>query len=192
LYLCVTCFHSNIVFLEIVPAKVNLRAEYCPSALLVDDSPVVLGPGVFEFFDEDIIMFVCQLSQSLKAYAFIVLYRCLKSAVSFKQLQPFANISSLTVGDVSIDNFCHEVLWESSKKPVVFSMLASVHSCNIMQPLQLKNYKIKALTVVPYGDSWHRFGMLLSGLYGPGEMQGPFEYGCLLKLTSRREGGYSG
>ena len=34
--------------------------------------------------------------------------------------------------------------------------------------------------------------MLLGGLYGAGDMQGPFEYGCLLKLTSRREGGYGG
>lgn len=96
------------------------------------------------------------------------------------------------VGDVSVDNFRHDVLWESSKKPVVFTMLASVHSCNLIQPLQLKNYKIKALTVVPYGESWNQFAELLGGLFGSGEMQGPFEYGCLLRLTSRREGGYSG
>jgi hypothetical protein len=132
------------------------------------------------------------VSYSSKFFMDIHSFRSLDSAVSFKFLQPFANISSLAVGDVSIDNFRHDVLWESSKKPVVFSMLASVHSCNIIQPMQLKNYKIKALTVIPYGESWNQFAVFLGGLYGAGEMQGPFEYGCLLKLTSRREGGYGG
>ena len=40
--------------LVIVPAKVDMRAEYCPSALLVDGCPMELGSGAFEFFDEDI------------------------------------------------------------------------------------------------------------------------------------------
>jgi hypothetical protein len=84
------------------------------------------------------------------------------------------------------------VLWDGSNKPVVFSMLASVHASNIIQPLQLKNYKIKSLIVIPFGDSWRKFENFLGSLYGAGEMQGPFEYGCLLRLTSHREGGYTG
>ncbi|KAF8800471.1 hypothetical protein BYT27DRAFT_7313649 [Phlegmacium glaucopus] len=163
---------SDACFL-IVPAKVDLRAEYCPSGFLVDSCPMELGSGAFEYFDE-------------------IINRNLDSAVSFKQFQPFASVDAIAVSDVSVDNFRHDVLWEGSHKPVVFSMLSSVHASNIIQPLQLKNYKIKGLTVVPYGDSWHGFEAFLGGLYGPGEMQGPFEYGCLLKLTSRREGGYGG
>jgi hypothetical protein len=84
------------------------------------------------------------------------------------------------------------MLWDGSNKPVVFSMLASVHASNIIQPLQLKNYKIKSLIVIPFGDSWRKFENFLVSLYGAGEMQGPFEYGCLLRLTSRCEGGYTG
>jgi len=125
-------------------------------------------------------------------YLFIVFLRNINSAVSLKRLQPFANIDALAVSDISIDNFWHDILWEGSNKPVVFSMLSSIHASNFIHPLQFKNYKIKGLTVVPYGDSWHGFEVFLGRLYGPGEMQGPFEYGCLLKLTSRREGGYGG
>ena len=65
-------------------------------------------------------------------------------------------------------------------------MLVSVYSCNVIQPLQLKNYKMKVLTEIPYGESWHQFEIFLGGLYGAGE------YGCLLKLSSRREGMYGG
>ena len=167
-----------------------MRAEYCPSVLLVDGCPMELGPGAFEFFDDNTNRYVCHLFYSSKTY--ILYFRSLNSAVSFKHLQPFANISSLVVGDVSIDNFRHDILWECSKKPVVFSMLASVYSCNVIQPLQLKNYKMKVLTVIPYGESWRQFEIFLGGLYGAGEIQGPFEYGCLLKLSSRREGTYGG
>lgn len=95
--------------------------------------------------------------------------------------------------DVSFDNFRHDVLWNGSTKPVVFSMLGSVQSSNVIQPLQLKNYKIKSLTVIPFGESWRKFENFLGGLYGAdSEMLGPFDYGCLLKLTSRREGAYTG
>lgn len=38
--------------LVIVPAKEDMRAEYCPSVLLVDGCPMELGPGVFDLFDE--------------------------------------------------------------------------------------------------------------------------------------------
>lgn len=69
-------------------------------------------------------------------------------------------------------------------------MLGSVHASNIIQPVQLKNYKMKSLTVIPFGESWRKFEIFLGNLYGTGEMQGPFDYGCLLRLTSRREGAF--
>lgn len=56
----------------------------------------------------------------------------------------------------------------------------------------MKNYKIRALTVVPLGVAWEKFRVMLAGLYGSGEMLGPYEYGCLLRLTSRREGAFGG
>lgn len=114
----------------------------------------------------------------------------MNTAVSFDKLLPFANVSALTPRDVSINNFRRDVLWAGSTKPVVFTLLESVHSSNIINPLQLMTYKIKSLTVVPFGESWHRFETFLASVYGAGEMQGPFEYGCLLRLTSRREGGF--
>lgn len=38
----------------IVPAKMDMRAEYCPSALLVDGCPVELSEGALEYFDENV------------------------------------------------------------------------------------------------------------------------------------------
>lgn len=170
-----------------------MRAECCPSALLVDGCPVELSQGALDYFDENATRYVLALSLiSLISQKLNEFTRNMNSAISFGRLLPFANISALTVEDVSVDNFRHDVLWDGSNKPVVFSMLASVHASNIIQPLQLKNYKIKSLTVIPFGDSWRKFEKLLGSLYGAGEMQGPFEYGCLLRLTSRREGGFSG
>ena len=173
----------------------DLRAEYCPSSLLVDGCPVELSQGALEYFEENASRYVAMLSlisRILMLVPFIKFPRNINSAISFNQLHPFANVSAITVSDVSVDNYRHDVLWDGSNKPVVFSMLASVHASNIIQPLQLKNYKMKSLTVIPFGNSWHKFEDLLGRLYGAGEMQGPFEYGCLLKLTTRRERGFSG
>lgn len=46
----------------IVPAKMDLRAEYCPSALLVDGCPVELSAGALEYFDENTRRYVVLLS----------------------------------------------------------------------------------------------------------------------------------
>lgn len=40
------------VALTIVPVKTDMRAEYCPSGLLVDGCPVELSQGALEYFDE--------------------------------------------------------------------------------------------------------------------------------------------
>ena len=50
-------FRNSLV---IVPAKEDMRAEYCPLTLLVDGCPMELGPGAFEFFDKKINKYVCR------------------------------------------------------------------------------------------------------------------------------------
>ena len=39
----------------------DMRAEYCPSALMVDGCPVELSQGVLEFFDDDASRYVLAL-----------------------------------------------------------------------------------------------------------------------------------
>ena len=50
----------------IVPAKMDMRAEYCPSALLVEGCPVELSQGALEFFDENASRYVIVLSYILE------------------------------------------------------------------------------------------------------------------------------
>ena len=94
----------------------DMRAEYHPSALLVDGCPVELSQGALEFFDEDASRYVIVPTQiSWKLNLLIIKFtRNIDSAISFNQLLLFANISTLTAGNVSADNFCHDMLQQAS------------------------------------------------------------------------------
>jgi hypothetical protein len=49
-------------------------------------------------------------------------------------------------------------------------------------------YKIRALTIIPSATSFDSFRKFLWKQYGTPEVYGPFDYGCLLTFSSRREG----
>lgn len=79
-------------------------------------------------------------------------------------------------------------MWSGQNRSVIFTMLGSVQSCCIIEPTTIGQYTCKAITVVPYGESWRKFQVFMGDLYGQGQMRGPFKYGCLLTLSGQREG----
>ena len=79
-------------------------------------------------------------------------------------------------------------MWTGQNRSVIFTMLGSVQSCHIIEPTQIGQYMNRAITIVPYGEAWRKFQIFMGELYGHGVMRGPFDYGCLLTLSSRREG----
>lgn len=55
------CLSNIFIFSDIfaiVPVKMDMRAEYCPSALMVDGCPVELSRGALEYFDENATRYV--------------------------------------------------------------------------------------------------------------------------------------
>jgi len=106
----------------------------------------------------------------------------------FKELQPFVNVSAVLRKQVYAEKFRHHVMWQGRNRSVIFMMLGSIQSCNIVEPTSIGQYVCRAITIIPYGDAWRSFQIFLGQLYGEGQMRGPFEYGCLLTLSSRREG----
>jgi len=121
-----------------------------------------------------------------------LLYRSIKSAVRFKELRPFVNVTAAPRERIYAERFKHHVMWQGQNRSVLFTMVGSVQSCNIIQPASIGQHVCKTITIVPYGKSWRKFLLFLGELYGQGQMRGPFEYGCLLTLSSRREGYSSG
>lgn len=98
--------------LVIVPAKEDMRAEYCPSTLLVDGCPMELGPGAFEFFDENINRYVCHyylnpqtLMSKIIVFIGISLPRLPSSTYS---PSPISAVSRLVMSplSISVTTFC--------------------------------------------------------------------------------------
>jgi hypothetical protein len=106
----------------------------------------------------------------------------------FTELRPFVNVAAVTRSQVSADAFRNHVLWKNSARSVIFTMIGTVQSCNLVNPTTLGQHLCKAITIVPYGRAWQKFLLFLGQLYGEGEMKGPYEYGCLLTLSGRRSG----
>jgi hypothetical protein len=79
-------------------------------------------------------------------------------------------------------------MWNGQNRSVIFTMLGSVQGCHIVEPTTLGLHICRAITIIPYGDAWRKFQTFLGDLYGHGRMRGPFDYGCLLTLSGRREG----
>ena len=115
-------------------------------------------------------------------------FRSIDSARRFTELRPFVNVTAVARSQISADAFRNHVLWQKSSHSVIFTMIGTVQSCNIVAPTTLGQHLCKAITIVPYGHAWRKFLFFLGELYGEGEMKGPFEYGCLLTLSGRRSG----
>ena len=79
-------------------------------------------------------------------------------------------------------------MWSGQNRSVIFTMLGSVQSCNLVEPTTFGQYACKAITIVPFGEAWRKFQSFMADLYGQGQMRGPFDFGCLLTLSGRREG----
>lgn len=79
-------------------------------------------------------------------------------------------------------------MWQGQNRSVIFTMLGSVQSCRLVEPTTFGQHLCKAITIIPFGEAWRKFQLFLGNLYAKGQMRGPFEYGCLLTLSGRREG----
>jgi len=67
-------------------------------------------------------------------------------------------------------------------------MVGAVQSCNLIVPTSMGSFNCKTIKIIPHGESWRKFLLFMGDLYGKGSMRGPFEYGCLLTLSSCQSG----
>lgn len=118
----------------------------------------------------------------------LLFYRSISSALRFGELRPFVNVSAVPRPRIYAEKFKNHVMWSGVNRSVIFTMLGSVQGCHLIEPTTIGQYACKAITIVPYGEAWRKFQAFMGDLYGHGEMRGPFEYGCLLTLSGRREG----
>lgn len=126
-------------------------------------------------------MFSCSLFS-------LLFYRSISNALRFGELRPFVNVTSVPRSRIYAEKFKNHVMWSGQNRSVIFTMLGSVQGCHIIEPTIIGQHMCKAITIVPYGEAWRKFQVFMGDLYGRGQMRGPFEYGCLLTLSGRREG----
>ena len=62
IFLLLYFYLTDLDTFTIVPVKMDMRAEYCPSALMVNGCLVELSQGALEFFDDDASRYVLALS----------------------------------------------------------------------------------------------------------------------------------
>jgi hypothetical protein len=128
-----------------------------------------------------IYMFSCSLFS-------LLFYRSISYALRFGELRPFVNVTAVPRSRIYAEKFKNHVMWSGQNRSVIFTMLGSVQGCHIIEPTAIGQHICKAITIVPYGEAWRKFQVFLGDIYGHGQMRGPFEYGCLLTLSGRREG----
>jgi hypothetical protein len=123
------------------------------------------------------------------AYCFAFLIcRSINNALQFGELRPFVNVTAVPRSRIFAEIFKNHVMWSGQNRSVIFTMLGSVQGCHLVEPTTLGQHTCKAITIIPYGEAWRKFQVFMGGFYGHGQMQGPFDYGCLLTLSGRREG----
>lgn len=118
----------------------------------------------------------------------LLFYRSINRALQFGELRPFVNVTAVPRSRIYAEKFKNHVMWSGQSRSVIFTMLGSVQSCHIVEPTSIGQHICRAITIVPYGEAWRKFQEFLGELYGCGQMRGPFDYGCLLTLSGRREG----
>ena len=109
------------------------------------------------------------------------------AALNFKALLPFVNPSNFPPAELAISDY-RNVIWPGSKDNAVCMMLGAVHSCNIIHYTMAGSNKIRALSLIPSAAAFDNFRHFLWQKYAASDIYGPFDYGCLLTFTSRREG----
>ena len=118
----------------------------------------------------------------------LLLCRSIFSTIRFKELRPFLNVTAAPHDRIYTEKFKHHVMWQGQNRSVIFTMLGSVQGCHLIELTTISQHICKAITIIPYGEAWRRFQVFLGELYGQGQMRGPFDYGCLLTFSGRREG----
>ena len=98
------------------------------------------------------------------------------------------NVTAVSKDKVYAERYRNHVMWQGQNRSVLFTMLGSVQSCHLVEATTIGQHLYKAITIIPFGDAWRKFQIFLGKLYGQGQMRGPFEFGCVLTLSSRREG----
>lgn len=115
------------------------------------------------------------------------LFSSLDAAASFEICTPFVNPAKISPDDLSVGDYKH-LIWPSSKQNAIFAMLGAVTSCNVINSTTIGSHRYRAVTIIPYGPSFAGFSSFLEKKYACRDMFGPFDYGCLLTFSSRREG----
>ena len=108
-------------------------------------------------------------------------------SLNFESLPPFVNPSNYPSGDLAVSDY-KNVVWPGSKDNAVCMMFGAVHSCNIIHYTTAGLHKTRALTIIPTATAFDGFRHFLWKKYAALDIYGPFDYGCLLTFTSRREG----
>ena len=137
---------------------------------------------------------VSHLSADLVVFTFfcspfiLLVYRSINNALQFVEFGPFVNVTAVPRSRVYAEKFKNHVMWSGQNRSVIFTILGSVQACHIVEPTTLGQHTCKAITIIPYGEAWRKFQVFMGDLYGHGQMRGPFDYGCLLTFSGRREG----
>jgi hypothetical protein len=166
----------------------------CPAHLLHKSedgiaSPVELVTGAFDLFEGAAFEYDFLSYLYLSTYSSTLpLYRSITSALKFVELRPFVNVTAVPCARIYAEKFKNHVMWSGQNRSVIFTMLGSVQGCHLVEPTSLGQHICKAITIIPYGEAWRKFQIFMGDLYGQGQMRGPFDYGCLLTLSGRREG----
>lgn len=115
------------------------------------------------------------------------LFRSLDAAANFERHVPFVNPARISPDDLLVGDYKH-LIWPHSKQNAVFTMLGAVTSCHIINSTTIGSHNYRAVTIIPYGPSFAGFTSFLGKKYSCDNMFGPFDFGCLLTFSSRREG----
>ena len=139
-------------------------------------------------FSKAILSSMCFVSLDFFYLLNLSSHRSITSAQNFGELRPFVNVTKVPRPQIFAEKFKNHVMWVGQNRSVVFTMLGSVQACHLVEPTTLGQHICKAITIVPYGEAWRKFEVFMGDFYGKGQMRGPFDYGCLLTLSGRREG----
>ena len=70
------------------------------------------------------------------------------------ELRPFVNVTAVTQSQISVKAFRNHVLWQDSTHSVIFMMIGTIQSCNLVTLTTLGQHLCKTIMIVPYGHAW--------------------------------------
>ena len=111
----------------------------------------------------------------------------LMASVQFSSMYPFVNPSNFSPDGLAVSDY-KSITWPDSKENAVCMMLGAVHSCNIIHSTTTGANRVRSVTIIPSTPAFNDFQHFLWKKYSTSILYGPFDYGCLLTFTTRREG----